>query len=97
MRLDYYKHINYPDNLIKTMKKPLITLVMLLLSLSLWSQEPTFKALFIFNFAKYIEWPNQEERSEFVIGIYGNDQVIKELDKLAAVRKINNKTIVIKK
>ncbi len=79
------------------MKKTMIAALMILLSLSLTSQEPMFKALFIFNFAKYIEWPNQESESEFIIGVYGNDPIIGELNKLAAARKINNKSIVVKR
>jgi len=56
-----------------------------------------FKALFMFNFAKYIEWPNQELQNEFVIGVYDNDPIMEELNKIALVRKINNKAIVIKR
>jgi hypothetical protein len=79
------------------MKKKLIALVMILMSLSLTGQQSMFKALFMFNFAKYIEWPNQESEREFIIGVYGYDDIINELNKLAAARKINNRTIVVKK
>jgi len=78
------------------MKKKLIVLIMILSSLSISGQQPMFKALFIFNFAKYIEWPNQKSQQEFIIGVYGNDEIVTELNKLAKARKINNKTIVVK-
>ncbi|SMO45927.1 protein of unknown function [Saccharicrinis carchari] len=78
------------------MKKPLITAFMIVLSLSLNGQEPMFKALFMFNFAKYIEWPNQDTEREFIIGVYGNDPIIEELNKLASSRKVNNKIIVVR-
>ena len=78
-------------------KKKLMVGFMILLSLSLHGQQSMFKALFMFNFAKYIEWPNQAKQSEFIIGVSGNDDIISELNKLAAVRKINGKPIVIKK
>ncbi|WP_430933398.1 YfiR family protein [Saccharicrinis sp. 156] len=77
------------------MKKKLIAMMMILMSLSLSGQQSMFKALFMFNFAKYIEWPNQESQKEFIIGVYGDDEIIAELNKLAAARKINNKSIVV--
>ncbi len=69
---------------------------MICMSLSITGQQSMFKALFMFNFAKYIEWPNQNSQKEFIIGVYGNDEIIPELKKLAAARKINNRTIVVK-
>lgn len=74
----------------------MIVLMMICMSLSLAGQQSMFKALFMFNFAKYIEWPIQTSQKEFVIAVYGNDEIITELQKLAKARKINNKTIVIK-
>ncbi len=67
-----------------------------LVSLSVTGQQSMFKALFMFNFAKYIEWPSSSPQDEFIIGIYGNDDIVTELNKLAAARKINNKPIVVK-
>ncbi len=78
------------------MKKKWIVLLMILTSISLNGQQSMFKALFMFNFAKYIEWPNHESQNEFIIGVYGNDDIVTELKKLAAARKINNKSIVVK-
>lgn len=75
----------------------MIAAIMILISISLTGQEPMFKALFIFNFAKYIEWPNQKSETDFIIGIYGNDPIIGELNKLAASQKVNNKSIVVKR
>lgn len=66
------------------------------MSISVNGSQSMFKALFMFNFAKYIEWPNMEQQSEFVIGVLGNDEIIPELNKLAGARKINNKKIVVK-
>ncbi len=78
------------------MKKRLIVVAMIFISLSISGQQSMFKALFMFNFAKYIEWPNQSNQEEFIIGILGNDEIIPELNKLAGARKINNRTIVVK-
>ncbi len=69
---------------------------MLCLSLSLFSQQSMFKALFMFNFAKYIEWPTHSSQDEFIIGIYGNDDIVPELKKLANSKKVNNRSIIVK-
>ncbi len=78
------------------MKKKLTVLILLCLTLSLTGQQSMFKALFMFNFAKYIEWPNLSNQNEFIIAIYGNDEITPELQKLASTKKINNKPIVVK-
>ena len=78
------------------MKKKLTVLIMICMSLSLTGQQSMFKALFMFNFAKYIEWPNHSSQNEFIIGVYGHDDIVPELKKLASTKKINNKPIVVK-
>ena len=78
------------------LKKGLFMILLLGATLMASGQQSMFKALFMFNFAKYIEWPNQESKSEFIIGVLGNDDIITELKKLAGARKINNKSIVVK-
>ncbi|WP_083631321.1 YfiR family protein [Labilibacter marinus] len=78
------------------LKKGFILLVLVFMTISVPGQQSMFKALFMFNFAKYIEWPASSNQTEFVIGVYGNDEIITELKKLAAARKINNKSIVVK-
>ncbi len=78
------------------MKKKLTVLIMICMSLSLTGQQSMFKALFMFNFAKYIEWPNHSSQNEFIIGVLGNDDIVPELKKLASSKKINNKPIIVK-
>ncbi len=79
------------------MQKNVIFLMLLVcFPMASYAQESMFKALFMFNFGKYIEWPVQTSNNNFVIGIYGKDEITSELQKLASARKINNKTIVVK-
>ncbi len=77
-------------------KQVFVVLTLFLLSITANAQQSMFKALFMFNFAKYIQWPNHSAKSDFVIAVYGDDDITKELSKLAAARKINNKTLVVK-
>ncbi|MEY3417872.1 MAG: hypothetical protein RL060_1984 [Bacteroidota bacterium] len=56
------------------------------------------KAIFIYNFTKYIEWPENQKQGDFVIGVLGNNNpnLIKELEKMAALSKIGSRSFVVK-
>ena len=54
------------------------------------------KAVFIYNFTKYIEWPPDYKDGDFVIGVLGNSGVTQELSKYAETRKAGNQAIVVK-
>lgn len=55
------------------------------------------KAVFIYNFTKYIEWPENYKSGEFTIGILGDSQALfNELDKMSKVKKVNNQSFSIK-
>lgn len=54
------------------------------------------KAVFIYNFTKYIEWPEDYKSGEFTIGILGeNEALFQELDQMSKVKKVNNQTFSI--
>jgi hypothetical protein len=57
-----------------------------------FGQEEKFKALFIYNFTKYIEWPSSS-RNEFKIGVLGNDNMYNELSEIAGRTKVGLKTM----
>lgn len=55
------------------------------------------KAVFIYNFTKYIEWPQEYKTGEFTIGILGeNSALFTELDKMSKLKKVSNQPFVIK-
>lgn len=52
------------------------------------------KAVFIYNFTKYIEWPSSYQNGDFKIGILGENQSLyNELDKMAKVKKVANRSL----
>ena len=59
--------------------------------------EYVVKAMFVFNFTKYIDWSTIQSNSEFVISVYGNSEITRYLEKIAISKKVNEKQIVIKK
>lgn len=71
---------------------------MLLMTInSLFAQNTDrYKALFIYNFTRYIEWPSNGS-SEFVIGILNKLPLYTELVTIADKKNIGSQTITIKK
>lgn len=51
------------------------------------------RAIFIFNFAEQVTWPNQSAKSEFNIGVLGTDRALIDLKSLSLKRKIKNKIV----
>jgi serine phosphatase RsbU (regulator of sigma subunit) len=50
------------------------------------------KALFIYNFSKYIEWPNIKKLKEFKIGVMGDDYnyIFNGLEKIASEKNVKD-------
>lgn len=79
------------------MKKSRMLMVALLLifcgSVSLNAQNEKFKALFLYNFIKNIEWPTAYQQGELTIGVLGNSSIAKELETIAATQKAGNQNM----
>lgn len=55
------------------------------------------KAVFIYNFTRYFEWPDDKKVDDFVIYVVGkNENLISELKNLATKKKVGNQNIEIK-
>ena len=57
------------------------------------------KALFLFNFAKYVDWPSSafpKDDSPIVIGLVGQDNFGDEFQQVIAGKNINGRPVVIK-
>jgi multimeric flavodoxin WrbA len=55
-----------------------------------------FKAVFIYGFTRYFEWPAKKKEGNFVIYLVGkNDNLVKELKLLAGKKKVGNQDIEI--
>lgn len=55
------------------------------------------KAVFIYNFTKYIEWPKSYQEGEFTIGIIGESPLYSELTKMTQTKKVANQSLQVKK
>ncbi|MBI4947740.1 MAG: YfiR family protein [Bacteroidetes bacterium] len=60
------------------------------------AQDVDYKSytLFLYNFMKYIEWPDKS--GDFVIGVVGDSKVKTELMVLAEKKKVGGRNIVVK-
>ncbi len=63
------------------------------------AQDVNYKAysLFVYNFMKYMEWPEEATKEGFTVGVWGDSPIMKELQAMAANKKIKGKSIIIKK
>lgn len=53
-------------------------------------------AMFIYHFTKYINWPEAEGNTEFVIGIIGQTPLKEELQQIIKSKSINNKKVQVR-
>jgi len=79
------------------MRKLYIVIILLLVVKPLFSQDEMFKSLFIYNFTKNIEWPDEFKSGTFVITVLGNSTIVAELEKIAKLKKVGNQSIQIVK
>lgn len=55
------------------------------------------KAIYIYNFTKYIEWPESYKEGNFVIGVLGsNSALLNELSKMADSKMVGSQKLEIK-
>lgn len=55
------------------------------------------KAIYIYNFTKYIEWPTEYKDGNFVIGVYGtNLPLMNELNRMATSKMVGTQKMEIK-
>jgi hypothetical protein len=62
-------------------------------------KKPEYRAqtIYIYNFTKYIQWPEDYNTGDFVIGVVGETGLVQELQKLAQEKTVNGRPIVIKR
>lgn len=59
------------------------------------AQDDKFKALFIYNFTKYMEWPEAKRSGDFKIGVLGGSPITNELKSFTAKKTVGTQKIVV--
>lgn len=82
------------------MKKVSVALIGLILFTtsiqSAMAQKEKYHSVFIYNFSKYVKWPDAQNSENFVIGVLGASAIQKDLEAMAAAKNVNGRTIEIK-
>ncbi len=83
--------------------KHIVLVVFSLLFLSAHKIDPKddtkakIKAVYLYNFSKYIDWPEDYKSGSFVVTVLGaNSSLLTELDKMASLKKLGNQEISVK-
>ena len=76
-------------------KRTMLCLIGFFLIAAVFGQNEKFKALFIYNFTNYIEWPSSGPT--FSISVLGDSPIIGELENISKIKKIGNATMVVKR
>lgn len=82
------------------MKKILSLVLFVVFTVAVQAQDkPIYEihAQMMFNFIKYIQWPNEAEGGDFVVGVMGDDDLLKTLEGWYAGKSKGAKKYTIKK
>lgn len=82
----------------KTLK--VLALALLVVSANAFGQErPAHEiySMMVFNFTKYVQWPDHNQSGEFIIGVVGNTEVYNTLNTWYGGKPRGSKTYIIKK
>jgi len=60
---------------------------LLVLSNYTFAQKEKYESLFIYNFSKYIKWPDNYNEGQFIIGVIGNSDIYGSLETMANSKK----------
>lgn len=79
------------------MKRIFIVLVVLFISSQAVAQNYQLHAVYMYQFIKYIKWPEGAASGDFVIGVLGESPATEHLQKMADTKKAGSRNIVLKK
>ncbi|HET8861089.1 YfiR family protein [Marivirga sp.] len=52
-----------------------------------------FHKVFFYSFTKYIEWPAEKKKGDFIIGVVGESEIIPLLKEMAEIKKVGDRNI----
>jgi hypothetical protein len=61
-----------------------------------FAQKEKYHSIFIYNFSKYVKWPDNVNSGKFIIGVMGTSTIQNELKEMAAAKQVNGMPIEVK-
>lgn len=58
-----------------------------------YSQNHSLQSVFIYSFTRYVIWPDTHNQGDFEILVLGEAPIVEELKKMAAAKKVGERTI----
>jgi YfiR/HmsC-like len=86
------------NNNMKAIKKVFLAVAILISGSAVAQERPMHEvySMMMFNFVKYVQWPDQTASGDFVIGVIGNGEVYNTLNSWYGGKPRNGQTYVIK-
>lgn len=73
-----------------------VVLFVFLGSMIMNAQNEKVKALFIYNFIKNVEWPQNNTQGDLIVGVLGSNAMKGELESLTSTQRVGNQAIKVK-
>ena len=61
-----------------------------------FAQEEKYIGLFLYNFTKYFDWPEESKSGDFIIDVLGHKTVYEKLKELTESKRVGNQNIVVR-
>jgi len=82
------------------MKKVSVALICVMMTVmsfqKAFAQKEKYHSIFIYNFSKYVKWPDAVSSGKFIIGVMGSSTIQSELKEMAASKQVNGMAIEVK-
>lgn len=81
------------------MKKYALLLVLTISAVSGYGQVHNYKvqSVFLYSFIRYVQWPDAFNQGDFEIQVLGDSPILQELNAMAEVRKVGDRSIKVSK
>src|SRR5688500_12457942 len=82
------------------MKKAVLIILYFALIIPVSAQERApheIHAAMVYNFIKYVQWPNEAEPGDFILGVLGDDKIFSTLQQWYEGKAKGSKKFVVKK
>lgn len=77
-------------------RKIIVIAVLFLVSLRMMGQEENYISLYLLNFTRYIEWPEEERKGNFVIEVLGHVSVYEKLKEISEGKMAGSQPIEVR-